>query len=58
VDIPFTNIDAKALLDYYDDAANEEYLLLELYCRVLYNNKVNIAKAAARRSDSQVFTIG
>jgi hypothetical protein len=52
VDIPFTNIDAKALLDYYDDAADEEYLLLELHRRVLHNNKVNMAKAAARRSDS------
>jgi hypothetical protein len=58
VNIPFTNIDAKALLDYHDDAANKEYLLLELHRRVLHNNKVNIAKAAARRSDSQVFTIG
>ena len=57
VNIPFTNINAKALLDYYDDATNKEYLLLKLYCRVFYNNKVNIAKAAAKRSDSQVFTI-
>jgi len=57
VNIPFTNINAKALLNYYNDATNKEYLLLKLYCCVLYNNKVNIAKAAAKRSDSQVFTI-
>jgi len=52
VNTPFTNINAKALLDYYNDATNKEYLLLELYCRVLHNNKVNMAKAAAKRSDS------
>jgi len=57
VNIPFTNINTKALLDYYNDAINKEYLLLELYYRVLYNNKVNIAKAATKRSNSQVFTI-
>jgi len=52
VDIPFTNINAKALLDIdKEDFANKEYLLFKLYYCVLFNNKVNIAKATFKRSN-------
>jgi len=44
---PFTNIDAKPLLELADNAANEDFLLLKLYCRVLLNNTKNIAKLNA-----------
>jgi hypothetical protein len=57
INIPFTNINAKALLKAKDDAANKEYLLLELYCRVLLNNVIIVAKATIKRSDLKVFTI-
>jgi hypothetical protein len=37
VDIPFTNINAKALLNAdKEDPANKEYLLPKLYYRVLW----------------------
>ena len=55
--VPTTNINAKALLNYHDNATNKEYLLSKLHCCVFYNNEVNIAKAATKKSDSQVFTI-
>jgi hypothetical protein len=55
--IPFININIKAILDYYNNANNKEYLFLKLYYRVLYNNKVNKAKVIAKRSNFQVFTI-
>ena len=58
IDTPFTNINAKALLEAEDDAANEEYLLSELHRRVLLNNIMIVAKAAIKRSDPKVFTIG
>jgi len=45
--IPFTDIDAKLLLELADDAANEDFLLLELYCRVLLNNAKNVIKLNA-----------
>ena len=58
VNIPFTNINAKALLDAdKEDPINEEYLLFKLYYRILLNNKVNVAKAAFKRSNLQVFII-
>jgi len=52
IDIPFIDINAKALLNAdNEDLTNEEYLLFKIYCRVLLNNKVNVAKATFKRSN-------